>query len=277
MASHSAEQSCACAARAAADKRERLARTIQGEIIPRLMLAHASADLALGQPSLRAAPLSEDDVHEFARLLALDDPAPSKVFAEVVRGHGLSWPEVCLNLFGPAAKWLGDLWLDDHMTWAEVTIGLTRLHQMTRQLTMDHWDCHRPFVGRAALALAPEEQHCLGVCILEQFLSHAGWDTHILLSTSHPDCVDVFAAEHFDVIGFSLGRDEGLEQLGAAIDRARSLSRNPKVSVVVGGHTFCQNPRLVRHVGADGLAMDAAAAVELFERFRSRAWSESSV
>lgn len=260
------------------DGRARLIRTIQSDIIPRLMLAHACDSLLEVDDDLRRLPPGPDEVEDLARLLILQEPEPARLFVDAVKNRETGLEAVYLDLFTPAARRLGDMWLEDRCSWADVTVGLTRLHQMVRsartaQGSIDVFPKH----GRGVLALAPREQHCLGICILEDFLARKGWDLGLVLSTSRPDCVQVLETECFDVIGFSLSSDDRVDDLKRVIRRVRRVSANPELAVVVGGLTFNENPDLVDFVGADGSARDAAEAVELFERFRSPQRTSSGV
>ena len=50
--------------------------------------------------------------------------------------------------------------------------------------------------------------------------------------------------------------------MGLAIAAIRSNSTNPDIKIIVGGHTFLEDPDLVDKVGADHLAKDALDAVQ---------------
>ncbi|NJK90043.1 MAG: cobalamin B12-binding domain-containing protein [Myxococcales bacterium] len=85
---------------------------------------------------------------------------------------------IFLDLLAPVARLLGDLWLIDLCTFTDVTIGLSRLQQLVRELAPAFEDGHdlRGFGHRALLAPAPGEQHTFGMHLVEEFLRRAGWD-----------------------------------------------------------------------------------------------------
>ena len=68
-------------------------------------------------------------------------------------------------------------------------------------------------------------------------------------------------AERVDVVGFSLACDERLETVYQEIRGVRRASRNPGLSVMVGGPPFVANPLLAAELGADGTATDGRQAV----------------
>ena len=65
----------------------------------------------------------------------------------------------------------------------------------------------------------------------------------------------------FDVAGFSIGSEDRVENLAHTIRQMRRASRNPEITVMVGGPLFLSRPGLVAQVGADMTAEDAPGAV----------------
>jgi methanogenic corrinoid protein MtbC1 len=113
---------------------------------------------------------------------------------------------------------------------------------------------------------APGEQHTLGVRIVEQFLTRAGWSVSLGLSSSPDEITDLVASEWFGVVGLTLSSETRVDQLATAIRSVRAASCNRSIGVMVGGPMFLQNPELVHLVGADASAVDAATAVLLAQR-----------
>lgn len=67
--------------------------------------------------------------------------------------------------------------------------------------------------------------------------------------------------EWFDLVGLSVGLTEQISTLPSLIERLRSASRNPMVSVVLGGAAFSSTSVSAQSLGADGISTDAAQAV----------------
>jgi methanogenic corrinoid protein MtbC1 len=67
--------------------------------------------------------------------------------------------------------------------------------------------------------------------------------------------------EWYDIIGFSLACDNGVEKLASTIREARAQSRNPELKVMVGGAAFNTRPDWVALTGADATAVSAQQAV----------------
>lgn len=230
------------------------ARTVESEIVPRLMMLHAGAD-GCG-PDM---PPTAAEVAQFVQILLDGEGAVADGFVAAARANGASHETLLLRLFAPSARLMGDLWREDLATFAEVTIGLSQLQRMLRALTA-------PFQNRtvaasngriALLAPTPGEQHSFGLSVVESFMRRAGWEVDMAWQASEASLEDAVRRESYDVVGLSLGCDVLLERLGSVIDTLRRRSRNQAVKVIVGGRFFVAHPHMIAHVGADAAALDA--------------------
>jgi MerR family transcriptional regulator, light-induced transcriptional regulator len=239
-----------------------LARTIEAEVIPRLMLAneHASADMA----PRNAAPTSED-VAEFVRLVLSHDPSVGAAFIETIRARGVTLDAVFLQLFAPSARYLGELWKSDIYDFTEVTIALLTLHTYVRQLSAEFGQGVRPtpHAPSALLATTPAEQHTFGLMILREFVQRAGWNA----VTEHPktaeELVNMARGASYRVIGLSVSCDVPVETLATLIRTLRRATRNPDLHIMVGGRFFLEHPDFITRVGANSTAQDGRRAVRL--------------
>jgi len=191
---------------------------------------------------------------------------------ERARERGFDIDSILLDLLGGAAEQLGVQWDRDESAFSEVTIGISRLQETLRQLalTQPAEVVAHPPPGRVLLAPSPGEQHNFGVMILDQFLYRAGWDVRTLPSGTIKGLVEASARTHFDVVGLSVSCDEFLPGAAEAIDRIRKVSRNRKVAILAGGRAFLERPELARKIGADALAADGRAAVNVAARLVER-------
>jgi methanogenic corrinoid protein MtbC1 len=246
-------------ARDDADERlPQLARMIESEIIPRLMLAHRRPTAAL---EALEAPAMQDIV-EFGALVLAHDSTLALSYVEALRARGTTLETVYLQLLAPTARHLGKLWEADACDFTEVTLGLCRLQQVLNQLRSEFCnEAEHPRRGRRALLVsAPGEQHTFGLSMVAEFFRRAGWDVWGGLSASREELISLVRAEWFGVIGFSVSCETRLETVAAAIREIRRESRNRFLGVMVGGQVFVGRPELVALVGADATAMDARLA-----------------
>jgi methanogenic corrinoid protein MtbC1 len=240
----------------------KLVRTIEGEIIPRLMLAHRSGPVEAPAVTVGASAATGDDVAALAKLVLKQDVSEALGYIESVRMRGVPLDTLYLELLAPTARYLGELWEADLCDFTEVTFGLWRLQQMVRELSpaFRHEAEHREQDRRALLLPAPGEQHSFGLFMVAEFLRRAGWDVWAGPAVSMDELVSIVRSEPFAVVGLSVSCETRLDGLASAIHALRRASRNRGVGVMVGGQVFKERPELVALVGADATAMDGRQA-----------------
>ena len=236
-----------------------LARIVEGEIIPRLMLVHRNGSQAERENS----PLGPELAERFA-LYALSSGHDSLLaIVGTLLQQGASIEAIYVDLLGPAARRLGEFWEDDRVSFADVTIALGRLQHIVRELSIQGpQETTAASFGRSALfAPAPGEQHTFGLIIIEEFFRRSGWRTWAELSGSIDEVVSAVQAHHFDLFGMTAGSDDRLDQIAPMVMSVRKASRNRNITVMVGGRLFIERPELVAKIGADAMATDARQAV----------------
>ncbi len=244
-----------------------LARTIEAEIIPRLMLAHQSARLSLADSPVTGAAPCEDNVIELAQLVIGRDAHGSLDYVRAMQFSGVALEVIYLDLLAPTARRLGALWDADLCSFADVTIGLWRLQQVMHELaqTNDVEVESRVPGRRAMLVPVPGSQHTMGLLMVSSFFRRAGWEVWGDAAVSVDDILVAARSEWFDMVGLSIGSVTMIDQLASVILDVRKASRNKNLAVMVGGPIISADPSLVATVGADGMAGDAAQAVEQAE------------
>lgn len=244
-----------------------LARAIEHEIIPRLMLAHRAPDACLTLPTIADHEVNQDDIQEFAKLVLSPDEDLALPCVTAMRTRGISVETIYLDLLAPVARYLGELWNQDLCDFTEVTMGLGRLHRVLRELSpafSRSSDCAAN--GRRVLLLpAPGEQHTFGLVMVAEFFRRAGWDVAGGPWEAGGDPSVMVQREWFDVVGFSMANYLHMEDLRECIGKVRRSALNPNVGIMVGGPAFATNPEYVDLVGADASANDGSKAPELAE------------
>jgi methanogenic corrinoid protein MtbC1 len=241
----------------------RLIRTIEAEIVPRLVLARRAGRPP--EPVKASDGRAPDglDVAELVRLLLHHEVGVASAYVDTVRQRGATLEMVCLGLLAPAARELGNLWEKDECDFMQVTVGLCRLHQLLRELSPEFTseDVDREGDRRILLANCPGDQHTFGIALVAQFLRRAGWDVwHEFLAT-RTEILEVSSQHWFSVIGLSVATQARLEDLTETIRAIRRVSRNRAIGIMVGGPLLVENPGLARMVGADATAVDGPQAV----------------
>ncbi len=256
-------------AEAANDMRmSQLARTIEQEIIPRLMLAHRTLAEPVSRPVAIGQPITLEDVKHFAKLVLSQDEDLAFGSIQAFRVRGVSVEKIYLDLLAPTARYLGDLWDEDLCSFTDVTVGLGRLQRVLRELSPAFGvSVGHPAQGRRILLLpSPGEQHTFGLVMVAEFFRRAGWDVTGGAWAAGADPAALVAAEWFDVVGFSLGSESHLDSLAASIRAVRHATCNHDIAVLVGGPLFGERPDYLARVGADGMTIDGREAPALAER-----------
>ncbi len=246
----------------------RLIRTIEGEIVPRLVLSRREAK-PIEVVRVRQARMPDGtDVAELVRLLLHHDVSVASAYVDTVRQRGASLEMICLDLLAPAARELGNRWEEDECDFMQVTVGLCRLHQLLRELSPEFSVGENERTGdrRILLATCPGDQHTFGIALVAQFLRRAGWDVWHEFLASSAEILDVCSQHWFSVVGLSVATETRLDVLTDTIGAIRRASRNRGVGIMVGGPILIEKPELAALVGADATAVDGQQAVARAEQ-----------
>jgi methanogenic corrinoid protein MtbC1 len=244
-----------------------LARTIEGEIIPRLVLAQRAS--ASDAESLRRDPLVLDDSHveQLAELLITGDGSIPQAYVDSIREQGVSLGAIYLDLLAPTARRLGEMWREDRCSFFEVTLGLCGLHQVLRGLAPGTVQGRRDAAleRRVLLVPAPGEQHTFGLVMVGEFFRRSGWDVRFETPETVGDLSRLVRGEWFAIVGMTVGCETPLKCVAPAILAARRASCNRALGVMVGGSLINARPGLVSLMGADATAGDGRRAVQQAE------------
>ncbi len=248
------------------DHARSLSALIEGEIIPRLVVAHTTH-----APAIALAPTNDIiDAAEVEALapLALQIDADSLLsYIEAILARGVSVDTVMVDLLAPTARLLGEYWENDQCDFIAVTMGLWRLQEVVHEIA-----CRAPAdkplsVGghRVLFASMPGDQHSFGTVVIDELFRRDGWMTERISGSETTDLLKRVADDWYDMIGLTVSCDCHIEKLSSIIVALRNVSRNSRVCVMVGGRIFSVNPELAMHVGADGTAPDAKLALNVAE------------
>lgn len=264
-----------------------VARTLEGQVIPRLLALHrphppqatpAPAHLAQPGGALPADDLSAPphlalvgtdtaalNVGWAADLALGTDDAALLDATERLLLQGWSEEAVQLDWLGPAAAELGRRWERDDCSFSDVTIGLVRLQCAARRmgrrgpsrLAADA----APAAPRILLAAVAGEQHGFGLSLVADAFRRAGWDVAVAVAGVSP--MQRVAREAFDLVGLSVGTQARAARVPALSDELRRASRRPGLGVLLGGPLFAgpEAPVLATAWGVDAVSRDAREAL----------------
>jgi len=240
-----------------------LARTIETEVIPRLLLARGTAPSRITASDIAERPSGAENVASLVGLVLSHELPAAVGFVEDLRLHGASAESLCLDLLAPTARRLGEMWEQDICDFTEVTLGLWRLQQVLRDLSPAfRGDLALRRTGpRALLVPVVGEQHTFGLAMVVDFFRSARWSVWSGTVPSNTELAGMVRRESFAIVGLSVACSDRLEAVAASIRAVRRASCNPAVGIMVGGPMFLANPEFAALVGADATAADGRQAV----------------
>ncbi|GJG86887.1 hypothetical protein tb265_20680 [Gemmatimonadetes bacterium T265] len=218
------------------------------------------------RPDGHARRVRDGDRARFLELVLGPDDAASTAFVDVLLRRGVEVGAIYLDLLGPTAVTLGEMWVEDTCDFFDVTVAVGRLQRAVRELgqgfVMSGDPAHPDAAGagRVLLSCVPGDQHTLGMYMVAEFLLRDGWGVRVGTPATADELGALLRDEWFDVVGFSAACDARLLALRHEVAAVRRHSRNPHVRVLVGGRIFVEHPELAARVGADGFATSAADA-----------------
>lgn len=249
--------------------RSELSRMMHHLVIPKLV-----AGLAPPSPPSPSRPaadkvrprrISAADVDNFAKLCVHED---AHVMLDCIDQHlrrGLSVETLYLDLLAPAARQLGRGWETDRTDFVTVTMALWRIQEVLRELSVRVPAQQQPHSHQrcALFSTMPGEQHSFGTLMVADCFERAGWLADVLIEPERPELTGKFASIAYDLIGLTVSCDCSSAALAELVKTIRTVSRNPKVKVLLGGRAINLQPSLAVDSGADGTAVDAVGAVRL--------------
>ncbi len=210
------------------NSRSEIVRLLKSEVIPKLLI---SCGRILAAPNQRST-LRRPEVSSSASLvdhltssLFGSDAGAAWTIVETVLREGMTAETVLIELLGPVARRLGEIWEADACDFVQVTIGLHRLQIAMNGLLADYSPGSQPGTGfRILLAPAPGETHVIGLDIAQRFFRSGGWEVE---RAEAEGVAEALASQRFRC-------DRLLHQLS-------SLRRPPKPGNRRGSASFAQS------------------------------------
>lgn len=232
-----------------------MVRALKSQILPRLTFWSKPAERP---PHTH---LADDDLPRFVALILDGDDDTPAAFVACLVDKGIAVSDILLHLFEPAARQLGKMWQRDTTDFAQVTLAVSRLQRLMRQLVEKQQALMPHQVGGSALlTTVSDEQHSFGMLMAAEFFARAGWTLCLGPFASQAEFVTALNGQWLDIVGFSVSSDRKLDRLASDIALVRRHSRNRKVGIILGGQMVREHPELAAHVGADMVSVDVTIA-----------------
>ena len=139
--------------RRSARRHARLLSVIEGQILPRLVIATGSTAQSGERATARDGDPTPDDVRELARLLIAHDASVAGEYLQVLRTQGASVESLWMQLVAPTARHLTQLASSGTVDAKRIARAQQNLHALLQDLESRH---HHDAVAEPAGAWSPE-------------------------------------------------------------------------------------------------------------------------
>lgn len=233
---------------------------------PALQLLAEAALKTLAAKGGASAPQTHDQwVHLLCNAVLADGHVKHELAVSQLLGSGTSSDDILHVLVPAVARRLGDMWVGDEASFVDVTIGSARLQQMFQMREEEPHPLlmrRAPTGGDTALLVVPEfEQHTLGAFVAADEMRRAGIWARIGLLVSAEDVCELLQANHFAMLGISIGSRDSVERAAEFVNYIRN-NANGVPPVVVSGNVVERLDVLRSQTGADFVVSTVQEAIE---------------
>ncbi len=209
-------------------------------------------------------------IEQFCTALLGDAPRAAQGCIDRLIDCGISVDSLYDAYIPRAAARLGELWVDDAIGFADVTLGCARLTEVFRRLSpafLKNRPAHLHGTDQprhALFALVPGETHALGVVMAADYFQRAGWSVRVELRADDAALERIARDRPFDAIGLSAGSRRMIPDVARTIARLREASP-PSTRFLLGGPVVALEDGVARKVGADMAVSAASDAIDAFD------------
>lgn len=177
--------------------------------------------------------------------------------------RGVTSEEIIDYYIPMAAMRLGEGWVDDTLSFAEVSVGAARLQETIRALGRHRTSAPAtiPLGHRILIVIPQEEEHTLGAFIAaSQFRRYGVW-VHMAIGQNPDEIAQTVRCQGFDMLGVSGSGRRSLAPLRKIVEKVRaSVAAVPPI--VVGGNVCDLGVDLIEYSGADLATTNPRKAME---------------
>ena len=162
-----------------------------------------------------------------------------------------------------AARRMGNAWLEDQMSWLDVSIGVARMQSLLREIGTA-WVADQAGDtghGTVLLILPDREQHTLGPMVAIGQMRRYGVSVCLRIAPTPNELRSLMAARQFDGVMISVATKDKLDQVAKTVQFLRTVMIRP-APIVVGGAVMFKVADPASCAGADFCSNDVGAALE---------------
>lgn len=198
-----------------------------------------------------------------AALLQFDRQARIDAVRRMIAA-GLEWDEIIDDYIPAAARRLGEMWCEDELGFADVTIGTARLQSMLRDMA-PAWSTEQsgdPLAPNVILIVREDDYHTLGAMVAATQLRRLGLSVRLVLGLPDREVALLVAGKSFDAVLISASSSEKLDSVRDLVKNIRE-ALVPPAPIVVGGTILETDRDVTAFTGADYATSDPQEVLRL--------------
>ncbi|SMX40555.1 cobalamin B12-binding domain-containing protein [Maliponia aquimaris] len=234
---------------------ERLAREVVRRLTSRTARDMDSAD---------AEHPTDTDIHVLCEALLHRDPGVALGMVQRLQARHLTLEVMYGRYLAPAAERLGAMWDHSRISFAEVTMGVSRIFELVHKLRAALPPPKITKQDQVLFASVPGETHSLGVEMAAELFRQKGWDVEVIVGASHGEILDRIERTRPPVVGLSSGGKQTAEALALLIHAIRAVDLD--IYVIVSGVIVKEAPDLLSLVQPDSAVATVEEALATMDR-----------
>lgn len=208
--------------------------------------------------------LREDLIEKFMHAVVNTDLTDFEALKPELRRARIS-PTMFSDRYIPEiARRLGQAWEDDTMSFAEVTMGSSRLQAILRQISAS-WSADdvtsEPGMASILLIVPNGQQHTLGAFVLLGQLRRKGVSVCLRVGPTDSDLRALMGARQFDGAMISLALPEKIDETRATIAALKAMTAG-RLGIALGGAALLSFPVADHVPEADIVTNDLMIAID---------------
>jgi methanogenic corrinoid protein MtbC1 len=229
--------------------------------IARQVLSVLSSELRLIYPDMPPRALVQY-LEEMQGAMRVTDPGRITVLLNRMRRSGIRDADIADFYIPVVARRLGEGWTNDSLEFAEVTIGISNLQAMLRELDSSWCMPDRaPFgtLGEICVVVPQGVQHSLGASILAGQIRRAGYDVRFGNDLPLEQIAEFVSSPATMGVMLTATVWESIDFLRSVVKSIRH--GNPWAPVLIGGNVLERNCDVGAEIGADYATNDWQSAL----------------
>ncbi|MER0238614.1 cobalamin B12-binding domain-containing protein [Fulvimarina sp. MAC8] len=208
-------------------------------------------------------------VDQLLRLVLSGQTSAQEAFFNDLHEQAVPVRALIEDIVVPVANEIGSAWVEDRMSFAEVTLKIGLMQTAVSNFTSKTLSiASRHNAPRFLVSPVPGEQHVFGSAVLSSLLIAQGYRADAILDASPRKLCEQVEAYDYAAVGLSCNSDRTLPLVKGLIRDLRETSRNRSIAIMIGGWALQEDNESLHTLGADlVVTKDRNAMDAIVERF----------